>query len=83
MGNCSRKSIGKLSVPDNLEEVLKSHDFQKLLIDFSHVIELSPLPSIHRDSFDRMLVAQSRVENLRIVTRDPQILVYQIQFLEA
>jgi PIN domain nuclease of toxin-antitoxin system len=78
-----KKSIGKLSVPDNLEEELDSHQFEKLFIHFSHVTELQKLPPVHRDPFDRMLIAQSRVENLVIVTRDPGFLNYPIQVLEA
>ena len=42
----------------------------------SHCQELTGLPQIHRDPFDRMLIAQARVENLVLVTRDLKIASY-------
>jgi PIN domain nuclease of toxin-antitoxin system len=38
---------------------------------------------IHRDPFDRMLVAQARLEDLTIVTRDPAIQKYDVAVLPA
>ncbi|MHC5598662.1 MAG: PIN domain-containing protein [Nostoc sp.] len=45
----------------------------------SHVLQVASLPSIHRDPFDRILIAQSQVENLPIVTIDQLITQYLIQ----
>lgn len=44
---------------------------------------LRSLPLHHRDPFDRMLVAQARVEGLRLVTRDAWVAAYEVQILEA
>lgn len=41
------------------------------------------LPRHHGDPFDRMLVAQARLEGLRLVTADPSILRYDVPVLEA
>jgi PIN domain nuclease of toxin-antitoxin system len=41
-----------------------------LPITFAHTTEVFTLPPIHRDPFDRMLVAQARVENLQLLTSD-------------
>lgn len=42
----------------------------------SHCLELIGLPQIHRDPFDRMLIAQARVEGLSLLTRDGKIASY-------
>jgi PIN domain nuclease of toxin-antitoxin system len=41
-----------------------------------HCLELIGLPQIHRDPFDRILIAQARVESLMLVTRDAKIISY-------
>ena len=41
------------------------------------------LPMIHRDPFDRMLVAQARCEDLTLVTRDPHCQQYDVKILQA
>ena len=78
-----KKSIGKLHTPENLEAEVQAHEFTKLPILFSHISKLEKLPSIHKDPFDRILLAQSLAENLSIVTRDPHILAYPFAFVEA
>ncbi|HUP24309.1 MAG TPA: hypothetical protein VNB06_15355 [Thermoanaerobaculia bacterium] len=40
-------------------------------------------PPIHRDPFDRMLVAQAQCERLAIVTRDSSIADYEVAIVEA
>jgi PIN domain nuclease of toxin-antitoxin system len=78
-----KKSIGKLVAPENLRPELDRHRFERLSIRFQHVAELQTLPPIHRDPFDRMLVAQSRIESLMIVTRDPNIPKYAVRTIRA
>jgi PIN domain nuclease of toxin-antitoxin system len=78
-----KKVIGKLDAPKNLEEEVVRHEFEKLAITFPHVTELQELPPIHRDPFDRMLVAQARVEACAIITKDPIIPKYDIGTIEA
>jgi PIN domain nuclease of toxin-antitoxin system len=43
-----------------------------------HVEEVGGLPLHHRDPFDRMLVAQARVENLTLVTGDRKLAAYDV-----
>lgn len=45
-------------------------------MDGAHAAVVGDLPSHHRDPFDRMLVAQARVEGLSLPTADPQVLAY-------
>jgi len=41
-----------------------------LAVDAAHVFELDALPLVHKDPFDRMLIAQARVEKLRLLSHD-------------
>jgi PIN domain nuclease of toxin-antitoxin system len=48
-----------------------------------HAMALRTLPAIHRDPFDRMLIAQTLTEGLQIVTCDPEILKYPVPRIVA
>jgi PIN domain nuclease of toxin-antitoxin system len=79
-----KKAIGKLKIPngDYLEE-LKLHRFIPLDITTEHALAVENLPPHHKDPFDRMLIAQAHVESLTLVTRDPRIKAYAVQFIET
>lgn len=78
-----KKSLGKLSMPNDLESVLNANYFLSLPIIASHTLAIESLPLHHRDPFDRMLVAQASYENMSIVTRDPHILKYEVKSIIA
>ena len=78
-----KKARGKLEAPDNLGEVLEQERFQTLPITIPHALALASLPSIHEDPFDRIQVAQAKVEELILVTRDELLKKYGIPFIEA
>jgi PIN domain nuclease of toxin-antitoxin system len=78
-----KASRGKLKMPSDLAETLTANRFTILPIEIRHALMLRGLPHLHRDPFDRMLIAQARTENLTLVTRDPRILKYNLQVLEA
>ncbi|HMJ62778.1 MAG TPA: type II toxin-antitoxin system VapC family toxin [Bryobacteraceae bacterium] len=52
-----------------------------LSIRVSHVIALGHLPDIHRDPFDRILIAQALVENLPVVSKDARLGEYKARIL--
>lgn len=54
-----------------------------LALDMRHMIEAVQLPMHHRDPFDRMLVAQARVERLTLVTSDKSLPRYDVPVLRA
>lgn len=74
---------GKLTVPDDLERAIFAVGFQPLEIRFPHVRRLRSLPLLHRDPFDRILVAQAQHEDLAVVTRDGRIPSYGVRVVEA
>ncbi len=62
---------GRLEVElDDLEAAIARNGFRSLAIGFRHALTAGRLPAIHRDPFDRMLVAQASVEELRLVSHD-------------
>ncbi|MCU0418592.1 MAG: type II toxin-antitoxin system VapC family toxin [Cyclobacteriaceae bacterium] len=74
--------LGKLQLKKGLQSVI---DFatqlgvKTLTIDIQHIELLKELKSIHRDPFDRMLVAQATHEDLVIITIDKNIKQYPIK----
>jgi PIN domain nuclease of toxin-antitoxin system len=76
-------SIGKLVFPQDARRYLSRHltktGIQLLPIQASHTFELASMQQIHRDPFDRMLVAQSLVEAIPIITKDEVIRRYPVK----
>mgnify|MGYP006268755689 CR=1 FL=1 len=60
---------------------LARNDVEILPIRLDHVLQLESLPLHHRDPFDRILIAQSTVEKLPLVTVDPLFQRYAIQLI--
>jgi PIN domain nuclease of toxin-antitoxin system len=78
-----KQAIGKLSEPAGLPERIRDSGFASLPISFEHTITAGHLPLIHRDPFDRMLIAQAKCEDLTLVTRDPHCQKYEVAILPA
>lgn len=78
-----KKALGKLDAPDDLDILVEEEGFEELSISFFHGEKAGELPPIHRDPFDRMLVAQAQAEGLDIVTRDENIPRYGIKTIDA
>lgn len=78
-----KRAIGKLELPGDFENVLARQGFEFLDIKASHTFALRSLPLLHRDPFDRMIIAQAQTEGLRIVTRDLKISAYLVSILQA
>ncbi len=70
-------AIGKLEADiDELASNIKLSGFIELPVSAKHATQIIRLPDIHRDPFDRMLVAQAMSEPLRLLTADMQIAKY-------
>lgn len=66
-----KAALGRIEMEvDDLDAAVADAHFQPLPITFPHAVTVGRLPAVHRDPFDRMLVAQASVEELRIVTHD-------------
>ena len=64
-----------------IDIVLKNYDFNVMEISISHLKRVHDLPLHHRDPFDRLLIAQSLVENIPVITSDAAFDQYAIQRL--
>ncbi len=76
-----KKALGKLTSPDNLPEVLVMCRFDVLSITIFHALQAGALPRLHDDPFDRMLIAQTMLEDLTLATRDSKIPAYGVSIL--
>ncbi|GIJ27216.1 twitching motility protein PilT [Micromonospora qiuiae] len=76
-----KQAIGKIKEPENLPELVRGSGFRHLSITADHAIFAGQLPMIHRDPFDRMLVAQARCENLVLASRDSAVQQYDVPVL--
>ena len=76
-------SLGKLQIEQPLGEYVKTHlfsnDIQILPISQSHIMQVIMMPFHHKDPFDRMIVAQSLVENIPIIGIDAKFDAYGIR----
>lgn len=70
-------TLGKLKVDmDRLEDNLRKLPFLPLPVKWAHASAMRRLPMLHRDPFDRMLVAQSLHEGLALLTHDDALAPY-------
>jgi PIN domain nuclease of toxin-antitoxin system len=76
-----KQGLGKLRAPVDLPERVRDAGFRGIPIMTAHAIAAGRLPLLHRDPFDRMLVAQARCEDLTLVTRDEDIQKYDVPLL--
>jgi PIN domain nuclease of toxin-antitoxin system len=70
-------ALGRLELPDPpdrfVPQQLRDNAFETLPITMSHALAVSRLPDLHRDPFDRLLIAQALLEGLTLVSGDQQI----------
>ena len=71
-----KESLGKLRLPVHFEDRLKSESFESLPLTAQQARKVALLPWLHRDPFDRVLVAQALTENLMLLTADASITGY-------
>ncbi len=76
---------GRLELPEPPEqyivERLMRHRFTPLPIQMQHATAVARLPDHHSDPFDRLLVAQSLVEDLPLISADPSIQQYAVTII--
>jgi len=77
-----KQALGKLKIAPNFYDVIKQQGFEMLSITSDHAYAVGNLPKHHRDPFDRILIAQAKLEGLTVVTHDAVFKKYQIPVLE-
>ncbi len=67
--------LGKLALPYDLEQdlprIFEENGFSVIGLDFGEVVAVRYLPKIHGDPFDRIMVAQSRIRRMEVISADP------------
>lgn len=78
-----KAGLGKLQLEESssiyIPSALLRSGFKLLPITLEHATDVERLPLLHRDPFDRMLVAQSLVEGIPVISIDKQLDAYGIQ----
>ncbi len=79
-----KHAAGRLAFPiDRLDAQLADMGMRVLDITMPHALAAAALPPHHNDPFDRMLIAQARIEALMLVTADRIIPTYDVPILSA
>jgi PIN domain nuclease of toxin-antitoxin system len=73
-----KQGLGKLRLADPFSWMVEDSDFDELPVTLRHAEQVVTLPTHHTDPFDRMLIAQARVEGATVVTHDPQFERYDV-----
>jgi len=78
-----KRSLGRLDFPQNLLEALQSDHIEALPVSLTHALAVGDLPKHHADPFDRLQIAQARIEDLTLITRDNALSAYDVKILPA
>lgn len=77
-----KAALGRIDFPAPpqrfIPQQLQRNSFQVLPVHLAHALKVAELPDLHRDPFDRMLIAQVLVEELQLVTADDDIRRYPV-----
>jgi PIN domain nuclease of toxin-antitoxin system len=79
-----KSQLGKLTPRLPLSQIVaqqQANGLQVLVVSLTHVLALEGLPRVHKDPFDRLLVAQTNVEAAELVTADPIFAHYPVRVL--
>ena len=76
---------GRLSLPESPDKYVISriryYGFEALPIQISHTLKTNSLPMIHADPFDRILIAQCEMENMKLISSDEMIHQYDVDVI--
>ena len=76
-----KRALGNLTIDPDCLDLIETEGFKTLNIQKDHIKGLRDLPPLHKDPFDRMLIAQAMAENLILLTVDKKILQYHCHTL--
>ena len=79
----TKRALGRLDAPGDIASWLPANGFTALAVEVEHSIRSAELPLVHRDPFDRLLIAQAQLEELILVTDDSAVARYDVATLAA
>ena len=77
----TKRGLGRLRFDGDIVDHVGRNGFRTLDISLVHAVEAGALPFHHRDPFDRILIAQARLENLIVMTSDSVFGRYEVPLL--
>jgi PIN domain nuclease of toxin-antitoxin system len=77
-----KRALERLRAPDDIAARVDDSGYERLPITFEHATEAGRLPAHHSDPFDRMLIAQARLEGLILATADGRMQSYEVPVLQ-
>jgi len=78
-----KQASGKLKASEPPEAMLESCRFRELPLKIAHASALRSLPPVHKDPFDRLLIAQALAEGMTLLTRDSVLKQYAAPLIAA
>ncbi len=72
-----KKAKKKLKISQDIEAGIKKAKFTILPLEIAHVLAVENLPLHHQDPFDRVLLAQAKIESLSLITADKKMWRYK------
>ena len=80
-------ATGRLPLPDPpatyVPTRMRRSGVEGLPVSHTHALRVASLPNLHRDPFDRLLIAQAQLEGLTIITVDPAFDGYDVATIRA
>ena len=80
-----KSTLGSIQFPKKMEsfiaEQISINSFEPLSLNISHAVNIRVLPQHHKDPFDRMLISQSQIEDMPLITGDKLISKYKIELI--
>ena len=76
-------SLGKLRIDAAKAQDIEGRGFKELQVSARHAWEAGALPPVHKDPFDRLLVAQASLEGLTLVSADSRVWQYPVDVLRV
>ncbi|HEV3070529.1 MAG TPA: type II toxin-antitoxin system VapC family toxin [Solirubrobacteraceae bacterium] len=73
-----KRSVGKLEAPEGVLERIEEAGAELLSITGRHADAVAHLPFHHRDPFDRLLIAQAKLEGCAVITKDLTFTAYGV-----
>ncbi len=76
--------LGKIILASNfnhLKNIIKENNIAILPLEFEHLLELIKLPNLHKDLFDRIIIAQSISKDLILISKDQVFVNYPIKLI--
>lgn len=76
-----KRALGKLKAPDDLQDTLTAAGCRPLPVSWQHADVAGALPAHHSDPFDRLLIAQAQVEQIKLATSDSRMSAYAVDLI--